>query len=105
MNGDDILGVFYYAQEEDPTYATMYDGAWINENPYAVIHRIATIRGRKGVGSFCINWCLDQYANVRIDTHETNTAMINVLNKLGFTPCGKIIIDDGTERIGFQKQS
>ena len=39
-NGE-ILGVFYYTQGIDPTYVRIFDGNWLNDRPYHVIHRIA----------------------------------------------------------------
>ena len=53
-----IVGTFYYKEGEDPTYKKIYDGQWLNDKPYGVVHRIATARGTRGVGSFCLDWCL-----------------------------------------------
>lgn len=97
-----IVAVFYFAKEEDPTYAKIYDGAWLNDAPYAVVHRIASAGTVKGAGSFCMNWAISQYGNVKIDTHKDNYVMQNMLKKCGFTPCGTIYLENGEERIGFQ---
>ena len=48
MEDGEILGVFYYAEENDPTYDVIYDGAWQNDKSYAVIHRIAVSRDSLG---------------------------------------------------------
>ena len=45
-------------------------------------------------------WAKD---NLKIDTHEDNYVMQNMLKKCGFTPCGTIYLEDGEPRIGFQK--
>ena len=37
---NEILAVFFFSTEPDPTY-TKIDGAWLNEEKYGVIHRIA----------------------------------------------------------------
>lgn len=35
-----IVGTFAFIQGDDPTYAHIYDGAWIDDKqPYGVIHR------------------------------------------------------------------
>ena len=82
VEGDEILGVFYFAMEEDPTYNVIYDGEWKNPNPYAVVHRIASAGKAKGVGSFCMNWAYEQFPNVKIDTHRDNIVMQNMLKKM-----------------------
>ncbi len=103
-NGE-ILAVFYFAVEPDETYDVIYDGQWLNDEPYGVIHRVAVADQEKGVGSFCVQWLWERYKNLRIDTHENNIAMKKMLEKNGFTYCGKITIQDGTERMAFQKIS
>ena len=97
-----ILAVFFFSTELDPTY-TKIDGAWINDLPYGVIHRIARAENAKGAGEFCINWCLTQAPSVRIDTHKDNAPMLKLLRKLGFKHCGTIWLANGDERLSFQK--
>ena len=99
---DEIVGVFYYNIEVEPTYSRIA-GQWLNSEPYGVVHRIATTRVIKGTGAFCLDWCYDQCFNLRIDTHHDNTPMKNLLNKLGFTYCGIIWLEDGDERLAFHK--
>ncbi len=99
-----ILGVFYYAKTEEPTYAHIYDGAWLNQLPYGVVHRIAAPGGRKGTASFCLNWCmLKSGGNIRIDTHQDNLPMQRMLEKNGFVKCGIIRLTDGDLRLAYQK--
>ncbi len=100
-----ILGVFYFAVAADPTYAKIYAGNWLNESPYGVIHRMASAGGKKGAASFCLDWCLAQCGNLRIDTHQNNLPMQNLLKKNGFARCGIIHLENGEERIAFQKIS
>jgi RimJ/RimL family protein N-acetyltransferase len=97
------VGVFYFAKEEDPTYRIIENGTWLNDRPYAVVHRIASAKDTKGVATFCITWAYAQKNNLRIDTHENNIPMQGLLKKLGFTPCGRIYVEDGSPRIAFQK--
>lgn len=98
-----IAGVFYFAQEEDPTYRVIEDGAWRSDAPYAVVHRIASAPGTKGVATFCLNWAFARSGNLRIDTHADNAPMQGLLRKLGFSRCGVIRLADGSLRIAFQK--
>ena len=99
----EIAAVFYFAYEMDPTYVKIYDGAWLNEESYAVVHRIASSGAIIGAGSFCMNWAASQCDNLKIDTHKDNYVMQNMLRKCGFTHCGTIYLEDGEPRLGFQK--
>ncbi len=88
---------------EDPTYAHI-DGRWLSDTtPYGTVHRIATRGEVPGLGSWCLQWCLELCGSVRIDTHEDNVPMRKTLEKLGFTYCGTILCDDGTPRRAYQK--
>jgi RimJ/RimL family protein N-acetyltransferase len=98
-----IAGVFYFKVEEDKTYAEIYDGKWLNDEPYGVVHRMASNGKQKGVAAFCLQWCFEQCGNVRVDTHRDNTVMQNILRKNGYRQCGIIYVANGTERIAYQK--
>jgi hypothetical protein len=98
-----IVGVFRFTLGIDPTYINIYEGSWLNEEPYGVVHRIASLSHKKGVASYCLSWCFEQCQNVRIDTHQDNYIMQNLLTKNGYTRCGIIYLEDGAERIAFQK--
>ncbi len=97
-----ILAVFVYFEENDPWYAYI-EGKWVNDEPYGVVHRIASARKKKGVGEFCIKWAFEKCKNLRIDTHKDNIPMQNLIKKLNFEYCGIVYMDDGSPRIAFQK--
>ena len=101
-NGE-IMATFCFILGEDPTYKVIYDGAWLNDEPYGVIHRMATSGKQKGIGQQCINWCFERCKTIRVDTHQDNLLMQHVLEKQGFIRCGIILVANGTERIAFQK--
>lgn len=99
-----LLGVFYLAVETELDYNTIYDGAWLNDEPYGVMHRVACPGRKKGTATFCVNWCLEQCGgNLRIDTHHDNIPMQHMLEKNGFSRCGIITLSDGGKRIAYQK--
>ena len=58
----------------------------------------------RGAASFCLNWALEQCRNLRIDTHRDNVVMQHMLDKNGFQYCGIIYLEDGSERLGYQKR-
>lgn len=98
-----IVGTFMYIEGAEPTYDKIYDGKWLNDEPYGVVHRIASAAGKRGVATFCLNWCFEKCGNLRIDTHRDNKPMQNLLKKIGFVTCGIIHLANGDERIAFQK--
>ena len=101
-NGE-IVAVFMFSLDKDPTYAKIYDGAWINDEPYGVIHRIAVAEQGRGIIDYCINECFAIRPNLRIDTHSDNLPMRRALQKRGFEYCGIIHLENGDERLAFQK--
>ncbi len=100
-----IVGVFCFTEGVDPTYIKIYDGEWLDEEPYGVIHRIASASHGKGVASYCLDWCYEQCHNIRIDTHEDNKVMQKFLQKNGYISCGTIYLESGAPRVAFQKNS
>ena len=102
--GQNIVGTFAFIPGEAPTYAQIYDGAWIdNTRPYGVIHRLASTEDSKGVASSCLQWCYRQIPNLRADTHRDNRILQHILKKHGFQYCGIIYLLNGDERLAFQK--
>mgnify|MGYP001130614277 CR=1 FL=1 len=99
----EILATFCFIQGEDPTYLLIENGSWLNNDPYYVIHRLATAGKQKGMAKLCFDWCFSQCNNIRVDTHEDNKVMQHVLEKYGFIRCGIIYHHNGTPRIAYQK--
>lgn len=103
IEDDEIVGVFCFTIGIDPTYLKIYEGEWLDQEPYGVVHRIASASHKKGVASFCLDWCFKQCGNIRIDTHEDNFVMQNLLLKNGYLRCGTIYLESGAPRVAFQK--
>ena len=101
-----VIGTFFYVcgKNIEPTYAEIDDGAWLDNGPYGVVHRIASDGTVKGTGTFCISWAYGQCRHLRIDTHRDNTVMRSLLAKLGFVHCGTIYVrEDRFPRLAFEK--
>ena len=101
-----VVGTFYFVVGKDiePTYRTIVDGAWLDDSPYGVVHRVAGDGSGRGIGAACIQWAFDQCGHIRIDTHGDNKVMQNLLNKLGFTRCGTIYVEqDDYPRFAYEK--
>ena len=101
-----IVGTFFFicGKDIEPTYADITDGAWLDDRPYGVVHRIAADGSAKGTGAFCINWAYDQCGHLRIDTHADNKVMQKLVEKLGFIHCGTIYVrEDKAPRLAYEK--
>ena len=98
----ELLGAFVFFVGEEPAYRHI-DGRWLTENrEYGVVHRVASNGGR-GFLRKVMDYCFARAGDLRIDTHEDNAPMRGALEKLGFAACGTVVVDDGTERIGYEK--
>jgi len=105
-DGGRVVGTFFFIQGRDiePTYRAITDGAWMDDGPYGVVHRIATDGSTRGIGAFCLNWAFEQCGHLRIDTHGDNAVMQRLLGKLGFIHCGTIYVEeDDFPRLAYEK--
>lgn len=98
-----LVGTFCFIPGEDPTYARIDDGQWLNDAPYHVIHRLATNGRVKGIADACLAWCSERCSNLRVDTHHDNLVMQHILLKHGFQRCGIIYTRNQSPRIAYQR--
>lgn len=96
-------GVFAFIMGDDPTYASIEQGHWLSDEPYGVIHRIASNGKVHGLLRHAVDFCLAKTAHLRIDTHADNAIMQRQILKCGFTRCGIIRVRDGSPRIAFER--
>lgn len=99
-----IKGTFVFFVGIDPTYNVIYDGNWLNDKPYGVIHKIAKGPNCSGILEQIISYCEKQIDNIRIDTHDDNKIMQHLLEKYGFIKCGRIHLENGSPRIAYHKE-
>ena len=90
----------------DPAYDKIYDGDWKHHNKrYITFHRIAVLSEftGQGIAQTFIQGLIEgtDAHDFRCDTHEKNTVMQHILEKLGYVYCGKVPIDG--ERLAYQK--
>ncbi len=106
-----IVGTYVLSFRNESTYDIIYDGSWLSNEKYAVIHRIAFDQSIKGQGlsksvlesiySQCIN---NKIVSIKIDTHEDNSVMRKMLVSNGFIHCGTILLRDGNKRLAYEKR-
>lgn len=97
-----ICGVFTFIIGNDPTYDYI-EGAWICDTLYGTIHRIASNNKVKGIFKAAIDFANSKIKHLRIDTHEDNIIMRNVILKNGFKECGIIYTREHSPRIAYER--
>lgn len=101
---NEIVGTFALIPGVEPTYAEIFDGAWLDDTlPYATIHRIASTRSSHGVFAAALSFASAHHSNLRIDTHEDNRIMRHLITAAGFHYCGIIHLTNGSPRLAFQR--
>lgn len=109
-NEGEIIATAALSFDGESTYEKIYEGSWIKDEDYAVVHRIAVDNKYKGQGiagklfEMMEELCLKQgVASIKIDTHEDNKSMQKLLQKCDFVYCGVIYLGDESKRVAFQK--
>jgi RimJ/RimL family protein N-acetyltransferase len=94
----------------ESTYDEIYEGKWLTNNKYAVVHRIAVANELKGrnIASEVLKRieqiCLGKGEHsIKIDTHEDNLSMQKLLEKNNYKYCGVIYLEGRVKRIAFEK--
>jgi len=105
FDGKSPVATFAFVPGPDPTYDRIDGGRWLNDEPYHVIHRLAKLPTARGVFNAVLDWCFSKDSNIRIDTHEDNAIMRHCIEAYGFVYCGIIYLENGDERLAFQKKS
>ena len=105
-----VSATFVASFDGEPTYSEIKGKGWLNENPYAVVHRIAVADAcrRKGIAREILHYTEELCAergikDIRIDTHRDNLAMRSLLKKMGYTHCGCITLTSGAFREAYHK--
>ena len=97
-----IVAYFALLPSPEPTYSVI-DGAWLTDEPYGVIHRMASYPEVHGVFSAIVDFASARYPRLRIDTHQDNRIMRHLIEKHGFTYCGIIWLADGAPRLAYER--
>ena len=97
-----IHAAFWFAPGEDPAYQVI-EGAWKNDEPYAVLHRVVSSGEKRGMMDVIVRWAFEKFPNLRMDTHERNLPMQRAMERNGFERCGVIYVRPGAPRIAYHK--
>lgn len=109
-NKDEIVATTVISLDGESTYNSIFNGEWISNEDYIVMHRVAVHDKYKGKGIFkeliketeslALN---NGISSIKIDTHRDNISMQRAVVKNDFKKCGIIYLEDGSERIAFEK--
>lgn len=97
-----IVASFAFIPGPEPTYKEIFEGRWLDDAPYYVVHRLASTASSHGVFNDVMDYCMGVAGNLRIDTHRDNVIMRHVIERYGFTYCGIIYLLSGDERLAYQ---
>ena len=110
LKDDIIVGTVAIIPGVEKTYESIYNGEWKSTGEYVTIHRIAIDSRYKRLGfatmvldkveEMCKNMGIN---SIRLDTHEENLPMQNLLKKNNYEYCGIIYLEDKSERLAFEK--
>lgn len=100
-----LLGVFALMPGPEESYRNLESGQWLDEEPYWVIHAVASTFRKKGFFSRVCTWVFGQVNNVRIDTSPDNAPMLKSFHKAGFSRCGTFhpVESPELELVAFQR--
>lgn len=110
IKNNEIVATSAVSFDGEKTYDKIYDGNWVSNDEFAVIHRIAITSKYKGTGiaseiiKMIEAMCLDKdIHSIKVDTHEFNIPMQKLLKKNDFKYCGVIYLEDKSKRVAFEK--
>lgn len=98
-----VVAYFAMLPSPEPTYAKIFGGEWLNDEPYHVVHRMGSLTTVHGIFAYVMDFCFKVDRNVRVDTHRDNKVMQHLIEKCGFTYCGIIYLANGDERLAYHK--
>lgn len=109
-NKDEIVATTVISLDGESTYNSIFNGEWITNTEYIVMHRVAVHDKYKGKGIFkelikeAESLALNKgIFSIKIDTHRDNISMQRAVVKNNFKRCGIIYLEDVSERIAFEK--
>ena len=105
-----IVGTVALSFDGEPWYDNIYNGKWLTNEDFLVIHRLAVsddVRGKDAAAEImrkAKDLCAQRgICSIKIDTHEDNVIMQKFVKKNGFEYCGLVILGSEGERLCFEK--
>lgn len=109
VDEQDQIGAYLAILKNDEPAYDQIDGKWLSTGDFLVIHRLAVSEKLLGKGLakkallLTEELALSQGVySVKIDTNFDNQPMLAIVEKLGYTYCGEVVLDGGA-RSAFEK--
>jgi len=105
--GNEILAYGAVIFTGEPAYDDLTGGKWLTDGQYAVVHRLCVSEIFVGMGfakqfmSAAEVMAAERVKSLRIDTHPDNKIMQGLVERMGFTYCGDVIIE--SRRLAYEK--
>ncbi|MBR5811615.1 MAG: GNAT family N-acetyltransferase [Alistipes sp.] len=105
--GNEILAYGAVIFTGEPAYNDLTGGQWLTNGEYAVVHRlcVSEIFVRMGFAKQFMSaaeaMAAERVKSFRIDTHPDNKIMQNLVERMGFTYCGDVVIE--SRRLAYEK--
>jgi len=113
IRDNQIVGLCAIVTTGEQTYDKIYQGSWLNDEDFYVIHRLAVRKdyyGKKVAKELMLyaeNLAITSNVhNMRADTTVENSPMNNLLISLGYSKCGIIYLNrnvNNNTRMAYQK--
>ena len=112
QNGGDVSAYVSLSLEPEESYKNIDHGGWLTEGGnYATVHRTAIAKDCRGQGlsarlfSVCEKTARERnMQSIRVDTHPDHLRMRHIIEKNGYTLCGRIFLTrGGAERFAYEK--
>ena len=110
-----ILGCIVLSKDPEEAYNEIYNGQWLTNDKYYVIHRLAVRNNfyHQGIATELIKYIFDiakydHVHSIKVDTKKENVRMLGLLKTLGFQEVGIIhllrpdVLDK--ERVALEKE-
>jgi len=112
LTGDDeIMGYAAVIFNDEPAYVDI-NGAWLSNEEFVVIHRIAISdkHSGKGLAKLIMKSTEDialknNIFSVKVDTNFDNMAMLKTFENCGYSYCGEVMLRDGLRKAYEKKLS
>lgn len=108
LNANNIVAYAAFIFNYEPAY-TDIEGAWLSNDNFCVVHRVAVCDEEIGKGMATqIFRLVEQYAkdnntfSIKVDTNFDNLPMLKILEKLTYQYCGEVTMRGG-KRKAFEK--
>ena len=105
---EEIVAYSALIENYEPAYDQI-DGKWLSHGEFLVIHRVGVFDRTAGKGYAKETFRkIEEYTkslnipSIKVDTNFDNGAMLHILEKLGYTYCGEVMLM-GAPRKAFEK--